>query len=1274
MSRRQEPPVVERCVEVFVPGSRRFGSGYCISESLVLTAGHVVEDASGGSCEVRPLGERNWSGAQLVWHGEGCDAALLELDERDRRAPLPFVRLGRPARSKRSEATGLGFPAAQEKKLAGRDVRDTEKMVGTIEPDSDLKEGLLAFHLAGSVPLADRKGGSPWQGCSGAAVFCGPLLVGIVCVDPASFGTDRLKLVPVTAMAAEPAFVALLRAEPDGVLYLEAVENLAARDLLGPPYRALPRKPAPSILVHPAYGVVPFRGRTKEMSELERWASTEGWVELALVHARGGVGKTRLAAELCRRLEREGWLAGFLVAQASSNSLLPLAAAVGDVLVVIDDAETQPEQLEALLELLVAQSQAERIRVLLLARGAGDWWRRLPQRLRSPEAEALFDNPTMVPLGPAEPTEDRRQAAFREAAEAFAPVLRAEPAGQPEPDFTAPVFDSLLFLHLAALSALEWDAREAPRSLGEELLEAALRREARYWQDTWRAWRLEPDDDVVRERVVGLATLTTASNEIEAAKMLSIIPDLAEERQERLRVARWLRELYPGSGCFNPLEPDPIGEALVARVLGDDPELSTRLLALAEPGQSIRCLTVLTRAARDHDSADRALRDALTGQPAPLLTLAIEVAQQTGDPLGVILAEVLERTAKPELAAKLFGHLPAQTVALREVAEVVVRQAHELILKQPPSLERDALLAESWVQRSRRLAALGKMEEARAASEEAVAMSRRLADLDPEQFEPELADALEGLAGRLMHLGEGEAALAVMEDAVDLYRHLVATRPDAFLPPLATALGNLSTSFRRLNRPAEALAAIDESVVLYRQLAATSTDSLDRQELAHALSNRSEALTARGQHQAALKDIEEAVAIERDLVEADRDAFLPDLAIMVSDLADRLATLGRAEDALDAVAEAVAYFRRLAAARPNVFLKDLAVSLDRLSDALGELGRHEEALATMEEVVAIRRRLAEVRPGAFLDDLAGSLNNLGALLARLGRHEEAAAAIADAVAIFRQLVDVGFHPFPPARLERLQQYEEPSEALHAGLTAFQGQLQTRQAILGKLAMALTNLSGLYAELGRHEQAVAAAGEAVTVFRELAGINPTFVDDLAWSLARLTHRYDEAGQHGRGEATWAEVLDEWRRYPAAYPFLLVARARTRSDVAAFVADLVEALNSTEGYVQVFGDLVLQARSLARRRRSDGPGEFDRHWRDLTGELPAWLEIDQTVADQVTSWFSTQTWEESASYLEEHRAELLRPDAEAALDELALVADPAIVDAHRNLLTAARERDL
>ncbi|TDG29569.1 tetratricopeptide repeat protein [Paracraurococcus ruber] len=122
-----------------------------------------------------------------------------------------------------------------------------------------------------------------------------------------------------------------------------------------------------------------------------------------------------------------------------------------------------------------------------------------------------------------------------------------------------------------------------------------------------------------------------------------------------------------------------------------------------------------------------------------------------------------------------------------------------------------------------------------------------------------------------------EAALAATEQAVATCRHLAEARPDAFLPDLALSLNNLSNRLADLGRREAALAAIEEAVASYRHLAEARPDAF-LPDLAMALNTLSLRLAERGRREAALAAIEEAVAIRRQLAEARPDAFLPNLA------------------------------------------------------------------------------------------------------------------------------------------------------------------------------------------------------------------------------------------------------------------------------------------------------------------------------------------------------------------------------------------------------------
>jgi len=428
----------QRVAEVFVPGTSSgatgtFGSGYFIDETLVLTAGHVVDQVVAASCsgelvgEVRPLSSQSWLKARVVWRGTSCDAALLEICPVDRpRDGLNREWLGRLATYERAPFRAIGFPEAQARNEAGgRLIRDTEEIRGNFVPLTGLKTALLTLDLEGSVPNAMVAARSPWAGMSGAAVFSGSLLVGIVAEDPQNFEPDRLRVTPVTSMVEEAGFRTFIAGDADRPVLLDAVEDVALTQfVLRAPYRPLPPNAAPSFLLRSIFGVVPFRGRAAEMRSLSDWCASDASIALALIVAPGGSGKTRLAAELCRKQRDDGWVSGFLDADANRDQLRGLARVTSRLLVAVDYAETRVAQVIDLIERLARSTPStNRIRVLLIARETGDWWPSLPSRVEGVDAELLVRAATLYELGPIEREPIARRDAFREAARHFAPIM-----------------------------------------------------------------------------------------------------------------------------------------------------------------------------------------------------------------------------------------------------------------------------------------------------------------------------------------------------------------------------------------------------------------------------------------------------------------------------------------------------------------------------------------------------------------------------------------------------------------------------------------------------------------------------------------------------------------------------------------------------------------------------------------------------------------------------------------------------------------------------------
>ncbi len=691
----------------------------------------------------------------------------------------------------------------------------------------------------------------------------------------------------------------------------------------------------PGVLLNARYEVVPFHGRADVLTELRAWCEGGG-LRVRLVHAEGGMGKTRLAIELCKQMCAKGWCAGFV---RKDRRLAELLESDAPVLAAIDYAESR-QDLRGMLEELVERKPKKALRVLLLARNADVWWRDL----------AGADGAMADLLRREEPRELTsmtvdRAAIFREAAAAFATVLGKETPGGAAPGLADPRYERVLYVHAAALAAVEGRRVDAGT-----LMEDTVLHEEHFW---WEQLRARDGDRAVERigvprmrRAVAALTLRGGASEAETAALAG------DERTTLL-----LRDLYPGRDGKHAggLEPDLLGEAMVWRVLcgeGAGPWLD-RVLDGAGAEAVRTAFTVLGRLSEDRPGAAAWIARALDRNVAGRAWEAFEAAKVVGERtahalLGMELAKALEREGTIELAMRLQKELPhpQQTVSLREVGRWVLKKRLAHLPEGSAREERARLLNDlsGWQ------SALGQREAALASTQEAVDLRRKLSAARPEAFLPYLAGSLNNLGMMQSALGQREAAIASTQEAVDLRRKLAAARPEAFLPYLAMSLNNLGMM-----------------------------------------------QSALGQHEAALASAQEAVDIRRQLAASRPEAFLPNLAASLNNLGMMQSALGQREAALASTQEAVDLYGKLSAARPEAFLPYLAMSLHNLGHMQNALGQREAAIASTQEAVDLRRKLAAARPEAFLPDLAMSLSNLGAMQSALGQREAALASAQEAV-------------------------------------------------------------------------------------------------------------------------------------------------------------------------------------------------------------------------------------------------------------------------------------
>lgn len=98
-------------------GPGRRGSGYLMSEGIVLTAAHVVRDAASATVRfITDKGEASDAAATIIWLDSGIDVALLRVSAESTFAVLATGRVPRPVFARVSgvaECEALGFPASR---------------------------------------------------------------------------------------------------------------------------------------------------------------------------------------------------------------------------------------------------------------------------------------------------------------------------------------------------------------------------------------------------------------------------------------------------------------------------------------------------------------------------------------------------------------------------------------------------------------------------------------------------------------------------------------------------------------------------------------------------------------------------------------------------------------------------------------------------------------------------------------------------------------------------------------------------------------------------------------------------------------------------------------------------------------------------------------------------------------------------------------------------------------------------------------------------------
>ena len=505
----------------------------------------------------------------------------------------------------------------------------------------------------------------------------------------------------------------------------------------------------------------PLIGRGTEMAELKSWLNEKQTLSFKIIHADGGAGKTRLAAELAVAVHDKGWQAGMV-------SLIDFVAAqsmswVGKNLLVIDYPEHAPSKLAEIIRLCVAAhgnaDQKTRLRVLLLCRQA----QAVEVTLRESGAEHYTTSALCLDTLNTEAQWALFCEVLKQGRVTASPNQKLFDVWRNQNSLhNQALFILALGLHLSHSDLHNKQANNnAPLWLGASaLLNTLVQREYARWH------KAELGASLPRDTIARIAAYAT----IMGGMPLNVIKPMLALSDSCIEVLRSLDLCH--NADIGAMQPDLLAAQFLwvwqgQQIQYADTQSHDHLLQLIQPLKEVERVSLLNR--WNMLGYDQSVRLGLNPKSS-LETLLTEMSD------------------KSSIFASYFFDALSTSTRWTGVAWLAVH----LHTKQPKT-DNLALEAQRLHNAAVDLSAIGERDAALVAAKRAVEIYERLVKTNAAAYEPDLAASLNNVASFYSDVGDRDAALVAAKRAVEIYERLVKTYSAAFKQ-------NLEIAKRTLNR------------------------------------------------------------------------------------------------------------------------------------------------------------------------------------------------------------------------------------------------------------------------------------------------------------------------------------------------------------------------------------------------------------------------------------------------------------------------------------------
>ncbi|KAK0566936.1 hypothetical protein OC861_002979 [Tilletia horrida] len=389
------------------------------------------------------------------------------------------------------------------------------------------------------------------------------------------------------------------------------------------------------------------------------------------------------------------------------------------------------------------------------------------------------------------------------------------------------------------------------------------------------------------------------------------------------------------------------------------------------------------------DELDGAPHENLASRDSPAL-LTFAEASMVLRPLG----ETVPAEFGSDLAKALLAYSTCLGAAGRdhESASVARQSLQALQLLSQPTVSNEDDHVKALIRLTASLARAGSPQEGYMASKELVAMQRKRATLQPEEFQADLARALCNHSFFLDGIGKPEYALQACEESVEVLKAAVARDGRLTRSELGLATRQLSGRLLVSGDVQRALLKMQEAVELLRGASDRSSGFIlnpteSEVSLGRSLRDLAKILSSLGRYEQSVIVVSDSVRVFRTLEAMDPGAHMVDLARSVNEQSNRLAEMNAHKDAAKAAKEAVVLWQRIVSAHPRYqrYLPDLAFSRWALARRLSDLERFDDAVKAIYPAVSILHDLAKSQPERWQTHLEGIIRTQTHVLHEAGQ-------------------------------------------------------------------------------------------------------------------------------------------------------------------------------------------------------------------------------------------------------------------------------------------------